>query len=193
MMRLTCQLWIVGLWAAFLVFWLIAGISSKRSFGRAALGRGIAGGAALFAVTLAAVALLVPRPADLEALLLLLVQSEWIATAGATLATLGAIVAFAARVVIGRNWSIPGTRRSDTELVTSGPYKRVRHPIYSGILLMMVGTAIGLAPVFLLPTLAVAIYFVASARAEERYMAERFPDDYPAYRARTKMLIPFLL
>lgn len=77
--------------------------------------------------------------------------------------------------------------------MTSGPYKHVRHPIYSRILLMIAGTAIGLAPVLWLATVAVAIYFVASARAEEAYMAKRFPDDYPVYRARTKMLIPFLL
>jgi protein-S-isoprenylcysteine O-methyltransferase Ste14 len=192
-MRVACQLWIVSLWAAFLIFWLIAAISAKRSFDRGALRRGMAAGAALFGIMLAAVAFLVPRPADVQALLLLRVESDWMAVAGAILATVGAIVAFAARAVIGRNWGIPATRQTDTELVTGGPYKVIRHPIYSGILLMMVGTAIGLAPVLWLATVAVAVYFIASARAEEAYMARRFPDLYPGYRARTKMLIPFLL
>lgn len=193
MMCIKSQFWIAMLWAAFLILWLIAAIFAKPSFDWAALRRGVAAGAALFAVTLAAVAFRVRNSADLEALLLLLVQTDWMAAAGAVLATFGAIVAFAARLVIGRNWGIPGTRRSETELVTSGPYKVVRHPIYSGILLMMAGTAIGLAPIFWLATAAVAMYFVASARAEEAYMAKRFPYDYPPYRARTKMLIPFLL
>lgn len=192
-MRFACQLWIVGLWAAFLAFWLIAGISAKRSFDRGALRRGMAAGAALSLAMLAAVPFLVPRPADVQALLFLRVQSEWMAGAGAALATLGAMLAFAARAVIGRNWGIPATRQTDTELVTSGPYKVVRHPIYSGILLMMAGTAIGLVPVFWLATIAVTIYFVGSARSEEANMAKRFPNDYPAYQARTKMLIPFLL
>ena len=83
-------------------------------------------------------------------------------------------------------------QRTDTELITRGPYALVRHPIYSGILLMMVGTAIGLIAAWWLVVAAAAVYFVYSARAEERYMCERFPDAYPAYGARTKMLVPFL-
>ena len=96
-------------------------------------------------------------------------------------------------VAIGRNWAPPATCRTDTELVTSGPYALVRHPIYGGILLMMVGTAIGLIPTWWLVAAAAGIYFFYSARAEERFMTERFPDSYPAYRARTKMLIPLLI
>lgn len=192
-MHIVCQLWIVSLWVAFLVYWLIAGIFAKQSFDRPALRRSMATGAALVAVILAAGFLVRPRADVLQALRLAFVQSDWMAVAGAASATLGAIVAFAARAVIGRNWGIPGTRQTDTDLVTNGPYKVIRHPIYSGILLMMAGTAIGLTPVWWLVTVPVAVYFVASARAEEAYMAMRFRDDYPAYRARTKMLIPFLL
>jgi len=115
------------------------------------------------------------------------------AVAGAALATFGAILAFAARAAIGRNWGSPGKRKTNTELVTHGPYSFIRHPIYAGMLLMMVGTAIGLAPMWWLVAIAAGIYFVTSARAEESYMTERFPDAYPAYKARTRMLIPFLL
>lgn len=193
MIRIACQLWIVGLWAAFLVFWVTAAISAKRRFDRPALRRGMAAGAALVIALLAAAAILMRRPADVQALLSLCVQSDWMAAAGAALATLGALVAFAGRAAIGPNWAMPGTRQAGTELVTSGPYKVIRHPIYSGILLMMAGTAVGITPVWWLVTVPVGSYFVASARAEEAYMATRFPDLYPAYRARTKMLIPFLL
>jgi protein-S-isoprenylcysteine O-methyltransferase Ste14 len=192
-MRIACQSWIVSLWAAFLIVWVTAAIFAKRSLGRRALYRGMGLGLALFGVMTAAVAFLVRWSGDVEALQLLLSQSDRMAAAGAALATLGALVAFAARAVIGRNWGIPGTRQTNAELVTSGPYQFIRHPIYSGILLMMAGTAVGLAPVLWLATVAVAIYFIASARAEEAYMARRFPDEYPDYRARTKMLIPFLL
>lgn len=55
----------------------------------------------------------------------------------------------------------------------------------------MIGTAIGLLPTWWLVA-AAGTYFVVSARAEEKFMAERFPDTYPAYRARTQMLMPFL-
>jgi protein-S-isoprenylcysteine O-methyltransferase Ste14 len=83
-------------------------------------------------------------------------------------------------------------QRIDTDLITRGPYGLVRHPIYAGILLMMIGTAIGLIFAWWLVAAAAGVYFVYSARSEERYMCERFPDAYPAYRARTKMLVPFL-
>lgn len=103
----ACQLWIVSLWAAFVAFWMIAGVFTKRRLDCRALRRGIAAGAALFAVVLAAAAVLVRHAADVGALLLLRVQSEWMAAAGAALATLGAMLAFAARAEIGRNWGIP--------------------------------------------------------------------------------------
>lgn len=191
-LRVACQWWIVGLWAAFLVYWVIAGISTNRGFDRWALRRDTAIALALL-VVIVAVELLARRFASLQALNLATIHSPWSAAAGAATVTAGATVAFAARAVIGRNWGIPATRQTGTELVTNGPYKVIRHPIYSGILLMMLGTAIGLNSTGWLVTVVVAIYFVASARSEESYMAERFPEDYPDYRARTKMLIPFLL
>ena len=83
-------------------------------------------------------------------------------------------------------------RKTDTELVTRGPYSVIRHPIYSGILLMMVGTAVGITPGWWLLAAAAGFYFFYSARAEERYMAERFPETYPPYMARTRMLVPYL-
>jgi protein-S-isoprenylcysteine O-methyltransferase Ste14 len=58
---------------------------------------------------------------------------------------------------------------------------------------MMVGTAIGLTPVWWLVAAITGVWFVQSARAEEKHMMERFPEAYPAYRARTKMLVPFLV
>jgi len=144
-------------------------------------------------VTVAVAIALVRRSPELRALQLAQFQSLPMAVSGAIIATLGVILAFSARAAIGRNWGPPATRRTDTELVTTGPYAFVRHPIYGGILLMMVGTAIGLIPTWWLVAAAAGIYFFYSARAEERFMTERFPDSYPAYRARTKMLIPLLI
>jgi protein-S-isoprenylcysteine O-methyltransferase Ste14 len=95
-------------------------------------------------------------------------------------------------VQIGRNWGVPMTRKEEPELVTSGPYRLVRHPIYSGILLAGIGTAVSLSWFWLIAVGVAAAYFVYSATVEERYLSEQFPDAYPAYRRSTKMLVPYV-
>ena len=85
------------------------------------------------------------------------------------------------------------TQKDEPELVTSGPYRFVRHPIYSGLLLAILGTALATNLYWLIGVGVMGIYFVYSARVEERLMTRSFPVVYPSYRARTKMLIPFLL
>ena len=115
------------------------------------------------------------------------------AWAGVALCALGVAVALWARIVLGRNWGIPMSRRREPELVTSGPYRLVRHPIYSGILLAMLGSALAAGTLWIVPLVLGAGYFLYSARQEEAFMEQRFPDRYPAYRQRTKRLIPFLL
>lgn len=192
MILTACHSLIVGLWAAFLVYWVIAGIFAKRGADRTALGRGMTIRFALFLIIVAALSF-ARRFVDLQALQWKEFHSVPMAATGAALSTFGALIAFAARGVIGRNWGSPGVRKTNTELVTRGPYSVIRHPIYTGILLMMVGTALGLTPTWWLVAVAAGIYFVTSARAEESYMTERFPDAYPEYKARTKMLIPFVL
>jgi protein-S-isoprenylcysteine O-methyltransferase Ste14 len=192
MILTVAHLWITGLWLAFLVIWIIAAIFAKRSRDPGSIRRGVAG-RAIIAVAIIASYELAKRSAQLVALQFAELRNVPLAVSGAVLVTLGAALAFSARAAIGRNWGTPGSRKTDTELVTSGPYSLVRHPIYSGILLMMIGTAIGMMPIWLIIAPLAATYMIINARAEERYMTERFPGDYPAYRARTKMLIPFVL
>lgn len=98
-----------------------------------------------------------------------------------------------ARIYLGRNWGMPMTQKDEPELVTSGPYQFVRHPIYSGILLAMLGTSLATNIYWLIAAAVAGAYFIYSARVEERFMASSFPTTYPSYRARTKMLIPFVL
>jgi protein-S-isoprenylcysteine O-methyltransferase Ste14 len=69
----------------------------------------------------------------------------------------------------------------------------VRHPIYAGIMLAMVGAALVEGLVWLALFALYFAYFLFSARTEEKMMLEQFPQAYPAYRRRTKMLIPFVL
>lgn len=104
----------------------------------------------------------------------------------------GLLLAVWARVHIGRNWGMPMSRKVDPELVTTGPYRMIRHPIYTGILLGLLGTALALDLFGLIVVAVAGAYFVYSAVREERFMCEQFPDSYPRYQESTKMLIPLL-
>ncbi len=112
---------------------------------------------------------------------------------GAVLFLAGIGFAVWARVYLGRNWGMPMTRKDEPELVTTGPYRYVRHPIYAGILLALLGTAFASDLYFLIAVGVLAVYFVYSAKVEEGLMTSAFPTTYPDYRAKTKMLIPFVL
>jgi protein-S-isoprenylcysteine O-methyltransferase Ste14 len=114
---------------------------------------------------------------------------QWV---GVGLCVLGFGFAVWARVYIGRNWGMPMSLRQGHELVTSGPYSYVRHPIYSGLMLAMIGSALTEDLLWLLLFALYFAYFLYSARSEEKMMLAQFPDTYPAYRRRTKMLIPFV-
>jgi protein-S-isoprenylcysteine O-methyltransferase Ste14 len=112
---------------------------------------------------------------------------------GVALVLLGVGLAVWARFVLGRNWGQPMTQRENLELVTAGPYSVIPHPIYTGILTAMLGSALVAGPLLFLIILLIAVYFIYSARQEEKRMALLFPARYPAYKARTKMLLPFIL
>lgn len=104
----------------------------------------------------------------------------------------GLALAVWARVYLGRNWGMPMTQKDNPELITTGPYRRVRHPIYTGIILAMIGTTIAITVFWLIAVALLGGYFIYSAFMEERFMAQTFPDSYPGYKRSTKMLIPFI-
>ena len=74
-----------------------------------------------------------------------------------------------------------------------GPRTKGRHPIYAGILMGLLGTALSVDLYVLVAVALMGAYFVFSAKVEERLMMDSFPTAYPSYRGRTKMLIPFVL
>ena len=98
-----------------------------------------------------------------------------------------------ARLCLGANWSATVTFRQGHELVRHGPYRFVRHPIYTGMLLMVAGTAVALGnPAGLLATAICLIGNWWKLKREEALLLKHFPDTYPDYVARTKALIPFV-
>jgi protein-S-isoprenylcysteine O-methyltransferase Ste14 len=124
----------------------------------------------------------------------LLPASDGTAWAGLCLTAAGCAFAVWARACLGANWSATVTRKQNHELVRGGPYAVVRHPIYAGLLLAVLGTALALGEVRGLAALALAfVGWFTKARTEERFLAEEFGDAYARYRREVKRLIPFVL
>jgi protein-S-isoprenylcysteine O-methyltransferase Ste14 len=169
-------------WVVFWVGWLLAAFTAKSSVKRGGFGpRGVAAVAVLVLIRFSSG---VETPT---------INSLAVGAVGAVLVAAGLLLAVWARVILGRNWGMPTTQREEPELVTAGPYGVVRHPIYSGILLALLGTALTISLVGLGITLIVGAYFFWAAKVEERNLAAAFPSTYPAYQERTKMLIPLVL
>ncbi|HEX5174772.1 MAG TPA: isoprenylcysteine carboxylmethyltransferase family protein [Gaiellaceae bacterium] len=181
-MRAVELVFAVG-WAAFWLYWIVAAFSMKR--GRVLWSRELRIRAVIALLAIVLFRLGAFRSHGLN-------TDPWRAGCGLALFGLGLAFAVWARVHIGRNWGTPMTQKKDPELVTSGPYRLVRHPIYSGILVAAVGTAVALSWFWLVAAALAGVYFVYSATVEERFLAEQFPDAYAAYRRSTKMLVPFV-
>jgi len=118
-----------------------------------------------------------------------------LAIAGSALAVVGAVVVRRARDHLGAAWSFAPRADADVGVVTTGLYRRVRHPVYLGLGLLTVGEAVAfrngaallVVGAVVLPTL------LWRAAIEERLLIRVFGERYAAYRAHTKMLIPYLL
>jgi len=118
----------------------------------------------------------------------------WPFWVGAALTLAGLLVTVWARVHLGRNWSGTMTVKRGHELITSGPYRLARHPIYSGLLLAFVGSALARAE--WRGVLAVGIAFWAfwrKLRIEEQWMREEFGAAYDEYGRRVAALVPLIL
>ncbi len=115
-------------------------------------------------------------------------------SAGLAITILGCGFAILARVTLGSNWSGMPKVKHDHELIVKGPYKLVRHPIYSGILLALTGTAIAADRSVWIPYLVLLVVsYSVKMRQEEQLMIETFPEEYPPYRRRVKAIIPGVL
>jgi protein-S-isoprenylcysteine O-methyltransferase Ste14 len=170
-------------WIAFWIYWLGASVGVKTGRSPSSRFIGIRVAAILIVLLLVRTRALKGHTAT---------DNPWLQSVGLAVFLAGLALAIWARVYLGRNWGMPMTQKVDPELVTTGPYGRVRHPIYSGIILAMIGTTTAVSLYWLVAVLLIGAYFVYSAVNEERFMAGLFPDSYPEYKRSTRMLIPFV-
>jgi protein-S-isoprenylcysteine O-methyltransferase Ste14 len=183
---------IAASWLVFIVYWAIMAVGAKKSIGARSWRKEM--GVRVTIVLLLMLALRIPafRHAVRDARVFADNTGMLMGMVGAVICAAGIGFAIWARVYLGRNWGMPMSRREDPELVTSGPYAYVRHPIYTGIIFGMLGSALGENAFWALPLILFGSYFVYSARQEEKLMLQQFPEQYGAYMRRTKMLLPFL-
>jgi protein-S-isoprenylcysteine O-methyltransferase Ste14 len=99
-----------------------------------------------------------------------------------------------ARATLGRNWSGTITLKEGHELIERGPYRLVRHPIYTGLLAMFLATAVTFGHLGGLVAIILAFgSFWIKLSEEEKLMLQQFPDQYGSYQQRVKRIIPFVL
>lgn len=119
---------------------------------------------------------------------------RWVSPAGVAIQAFGLWFAIRARKTLGKHWSGELTVKEDHEIVKSGPYRFIRHPIYTGILCMALGTAItSNAWHGLLGFAVMAFAYARKIRMEERWLVDAFGAPYAEYKKETRALVPFLL
>ena len=187
---LLAELVIQALWAAWALYWWVTSRGVKEARRRESGWSRIAhfGPLALSGALLA-----VPvMPGVLGERFLPL---SWIGyLTGFVLVAVGLGLCVRARIVLGTNWSASVTIKHDHEIIRSGPYRRTRHPIYTGLLLAFAGSAVARGE--WRGVLAVAIAFAAlwrKLRLEERWLSEEFGEAYANYQRSVAALIPFIL
>jgi len=178
-------------YAIFFCYWIVAAFFAKRTAER----QGRWGRSTIIAVAVLFLLLFISRRAiPTSAGSRLWADSPAIAIAAVLATATGLIILLWARVILAGNWSADVVLKENHELIVRGPYRHVRHPIYTGIILMALGgvllwgTTTALALMFLLPA-----FLWRKLLQEERLMTQHFPDAYPLYRARVKALVPFVI
>lgn len=178
-------------WGVFIVVWLLAAIFTKRTVYRESGAQRlryiipiVIGGYLLFR------GYRLPYPFNVR----VIPQTDAILVSAAILCICGLGFCLWARGVLGRNWSGTITLKENHELIVRGPYRLVRHPIYTGLLAMVVATMLQqehIAGIIGLVLVFISLWIKLSD--EEEVMRKQFPNQYAAYRERVKRIIPFIL
>jgi protein-S-isoprenylcysteine O-methyltransferase Ste14 len=178
-------------WLVFVVVWVVAAASTKRSVYRESRAQRFR----YWILLVIAYFLLIkghrlPYPLGAH----IIPHTRATAWTGAVLCIVGLAFTIWGRATLGRNWSGAVTLKECHELIDRGPYRLVRHPIYTGLMTMFVATVIALGHVAgIIGALLVFLSFWIKLGDEEKLMLKQFPDQYAAYQHRVKRIIPFVL
>lgn len=183
---------IIGIcWGIFCVVWLLTAFFTKRTVSRETAARRFR-----YMIPILIGWILVSRGSRLGPPfnIRIIPQADAILVAAAILCLCGLGCCLWARAVLGRNWSGTVTLKENHELIVRGPYRLVRHPIYTGLLAMLLATALEQGHIAGIIGLVLAfISFWIKLSDEEEVMTKQFPDQYAAYAGRVRRIIPFLL
>lgn len=185
--------WIGYAWLALFIIWILAGVLSKRT------AQAQTGTSRLFQAGLAFIGFMLIFNFNNWFV------SGWLITritprevpyvlGGGTLTIAGILFSLWARAILGTNWSAAVTIKENHTLVRRGPYQIVRHPIYTGFLLGLLGTSFvyGFARCFI-GVLVVGLAFWLKSQTEEQFMVQQFGQQYLEYRRQVRALIPYVL
>src|SRR5690242_82265 len=180
--------WIDALWLLFGVYWLVSALKRKKTKQRESILQRFG-----YTLPLAVGFYLLYQTQPLylwlrSRFLPAGPGSEW---TGVVLTAAGITVAFWARWHLGTNWSGVVTLKEGHELIRTGPYGSIRHPIYTGILLALFGTAVNFGEVRALFAVVIAwLSFYIKARREESFLSQEFGPGFAKHKQHTGMFLP---
>ena len=189
-MRAEINQLISRLWMLIFLLWFITAVTSKQTI------QSRERGASRFALWIVWLAWLILFGHGFQNELLarrFAPMTDTAAYAGLAITVAGPGLSVWARFHIGRNWSRLIELKEDHQLIRTGPYAIVRHPIYSGFMLATLGTAIAYGEVSgLVAFILILAAWGYKARLEENVLIQHFGQDYENYRHKVKALIPFI-
>jgi protein-S-isoprenylcysteine O-methyltransferase Ste14 len=175
-------------WGVFLLAWL-AGAVFYESRAPATRARSRFGSTVLIGVVIvSAVSIALPK-ADWRSLA---VHTTWARVTGLVILLAATALAVWARVALGTMWSAAPTVKQEHQLRTTGPYAITRHPIYTGVLGMLLGSLLLSGGRWVIAFPVYLVLLEMKIRVEEKLMLSEFPDEYPRYRQQVPQLIPGL-
>jgi len=186
----AANLIILCCWSVFIVYWILSAWSAKRIAERQTLVSALAHRVPVGLGYWLMIYPRFPRPMNLH----VLPRTDLVLATGAAVCVAGLFITLWARRTLGGNWSSDVTFKQGHELIRQGPYQFVRHPIYTGLLVMGLGSAIEMTQLHCwLGVVVMGLGFWIKLSQEERLLLRHFPDQYPQYRKEVKALVPWVL
>jgi protein-S-isoprenylcysteine O-methyltransferase Ste14 len=180
---------IIACWITFAIYWMVSALRTKAVVERQGL---LSAAAHRVPIALGWWILAYPdwlRPMSTR----IIPHAQWVRLVGSAICLYGLFLTIWARRTLAGNWSSNVTFKQGHELVRTGPYRYVRHPIYTGLLIMGLGTAVEIGQLHCWLSLPItALGFWIKLAQEERLLLRHFPNEYPAYQQEVKALVPFL-